>query len=109
MTGGRIKRIYDHICNEDMFFLTYGDGLSNVNINKLKDFHISHGKKANLMAAMLLVDLVFLILVKIIQINFQEPSGDLGKINGAFLFYHQISLNILKMMNQFLKASLWKI
>ena len=37
MTGGRIKRIQDHI--DDTFCLTYGDGLSDVNINNLISFH----------------------------------------------------------------------
>lgn len=43
MTGGRVKRIKDYIGNEP-FFLTYGDGVSNVNINKLLEYHQSHGK-----------------------------------------------------------------
>lgn len=43
MTGGRVKRIQKYIGNES-FMLTYGDGVSNVNINKLLDYHNSHGK-----------------------------------------------------------------
>ena len=38
MTGGRIKRIQDYVANET-FMLTYGDGVSNININELVDFH----------------------------------------------------------------------
>ena len=38
MTGGRIKRI-KHLINEDDFCMTYGDGLANINIKKLIDFH----------------------------------------------------------------------
>lgn len=49
MTGGRIKRVKDYLKNE-IFMLTYGDGLSNVDINKLIDFHISGKKKATLTA-----------------------------------------------------------
>ena len=41
MTGGRIKRIQDFIGNEP-FMLTYGDGVSNVDLNKLEEFHKSH-------------------------------------------------------------------
>lgn len=48
-TGGRIKRIQKHIGN-DPFMLTYGDGLCNVNINELIDFHQSHGKIATITA-----------------------------------------------------------
>ena len=43
MTGGRIKKAIKHINNE-RFLLTYGDGVSNVDINKLIEFHKSHGK-----------------------------------------------------------------
>ena len=43
MTGGRIARIKKYI-NEDNFFLTYGDGVSDVNLNKLLKFHNSHKK-----------------------------------------------------------------
>jgi len=48
-TGGRIKRIAKFIGNEP-FMLTYGDGVSNVNITRLLDFHNSHGKLATLTA-----------------------------------------------------------
>ena len=43
MTGGRVKRIRKYL-NEEPFFLTYGDGVSNVDINALLAFHKSHGK-----------------------------------------------------------------
>ena len=43
MTGGRITRIQNHIKDEP-FMLTYGDGLSNVDLKKLLEFHQSHGK-----------------------------------------------------------------
>lgn len=49
MTGGRIKRIQKHIGNET-FMLTYGDGVSDVNIEKLVKYHKSHGKLATLTA-----------------------------------------------------------
>lgn len=47
MTGGRIKRVLDYI-PDDNFLLTYGDGLSNIDINKLLEFHKSHGKIATI-------------------------------------------------------------
>ncbi len=43
MTGGRVKRIQEYIGKEP-FMLTYGDGVSNINITKLLQFHKSHGK-----------------------------------------------------------------
>lgn len=49
MTGGRVKRIKPYIDNEP-FFLTYGDGVSDVNIHKLLDFHKAHGKMVTMSA-----------------------------------------------------------
>ena len=43
MTGGRVKKIQEYI-NEDTFMLTYGDGLIDLNIDELVNFHNSHGK-----------------------------------------------------------------
>jgi len=43
MTGGRVKRMQNFICDEP-FLLTYGDGLADININELIQFHKEHGK-----------------------------------------------------------------
>ena len=51
MTGGRIKRIQPYIGDEP-FLMTYGDGVCDVNIRKLIDFHQSHGKLATLTAVL---------------------------------------------------------
>jgi glucose-1-phosphate cytidylyltransferase len=50
MTGGRIKRIKEYVKNEKAFFMTYGDGVSNVNLNLLKKFHFNQGSLATLTA-----------------------------------------------------------
>ena len=52
MTGGRIKRIQKYVGNET-FMMTYGDGVCDVNIADLVNFHKSHGKAATLTAVML--------------------------------------------------------
>ncbi len=52
MTGGRIKRVQPYIGNES-FLMTYGDGVCDVNIAKLVEFHKQHGKIATLTAVML--------------------------------------------------------
>ena len=51
MTGGRIKRIQPYIGNET-FMMTYGDGVCDVNITKLLEYHKSHGKIATLTAVL---------------------------------------------------------
>jgi len=50
MTGGRLKRVRDHVCDET-FCMTYGDGVSNVNISQLIEFHKTQGTLATLTAA----------------------------------------------------------
>lgn len=52
MTGGRIKRVQQYIGNET-FMMTYGDGVCDVNLKKLLEFHNTHGKIATLTAVML--------------------------------------------------------
>ena len=47
MTGGRVKRIRKYV-GDETFLLTYGDGISNININDLIDFHKKHGKIATM-------------------------------------------------------------
>lgn len=49
MTGGRIKRIEPYI-KSDTFMATYGDGLADINISKLIEFHRTHGKTATITA-----------------------------------------------------------
>ena len=52
MTGGRIKRVQKYVGNEP-FFMTYGDGVCDVDMNKLLEFHRAHGKLATLTAVKL--------------------------------------------------------
>jgi len=51
MTGGRLKRIQKYI-DGDTFMLTYGDGLADINMRKLWEFHKSHGKLATVTAVL---------------------------------------------------------
>ena len=51
MTGGRIKRIQPYV-GDETFCMTYGDGVCDVNIGKLIEFHKSHGKLATLTAVL---------------------------------------------------------
>ena len=84
MTGGRIKRIEKFIKNET-FMLTYGDGLSNVNINDLLSFHIEHGKHATLTAVQPIGRFGSIEVNNNVIESFQEkPKGDGSWINGGF-------------------------
>lgn len=85
MTGGRIKRIKKYV-EEDSFMLTYGDGLSDVNINNLINFHQKHNKYATLTSVQPLGRFGALDMNQSGKINnFQEkPMGDGSWINGGF-------------------------
>ncbi|MDC1004961.1 glucose-1-phosphate cytidylyltransferase [Opitutales bacterium] len=50
MTGGRLKRIRKYLGEEEQFCFTYGDGVSDLDVKKLIDFHRTHGKQATLTA-----------------------------------------------------------
>ncbi|OHD13525.1 MAG: glucose-1-phosphate cytidylyltransferase [Spirochaetes bacterium GWB1_36_13] len=85
MTGGRIKRIQKYIGNEP-FMLTYGDGVSDVNLKDLLDFHKKNKKKATLTAIQPAGRFGILDLNEKEEVlKFQEkPKGDGGWINGGF-------------------------
>jgi glucose-1-phosphate cytidylyltransferase len=51
LTGGRLKRVYKYLIDEEAFCFTYGDGVSDVDITSLIKFHKSHGKLATITAA----------------------------------------------------------
>ena len=52
MTGGRLKRVAPYLSGEKVFCMTYGDGVSDVNITELITFHQRHGLKATLTATL---------------------------------------------------------
>ncbi|NEP77374.1 MAG: glucose-1-phosphate cytidylyltransferase [Okeania sp. SIO3B3] len=84
MTGGRIKRVGPYLGDED-FCLTYGDGVSDVNIAKLIEFHKKHGKLATLTAIQPPGRFGSLAMEEDAIIDFVEkPKGDGGWINGGF-------------------------
>ncbi len=86
MTGGRIKAIQDYIGNET-FFMTYGDGVSDVDIRALLKFHQSHGKIATLTAVQPNVRFGMLDITERNEITaFREKEiEDAGWINGGFM------------------------
>ena len=85
MTGGRLKRVSDYIKNEDAFCLTYGDGVSNVDIRASIDFHRNHGKLATVTAVVPPGRYGALKRNGDEVTGFMEkPRGDGGVINGGF-------------------------
>ena len=96
MTGGRLKRIEKYL-DDDIFFMTYGDGVADVNLNDLLAFHLKHNK------------LVTLTAVKpegrfgLIRIDgggsvtdmVEKPPGDGGWINGGFFVINKGALKLI--------------
>ncbi len=86
MTGGRLKRVQEHIGNETFCF-TYGDGVSDVNITKLIEFHRSEGVAATLTAVQPPGRFGAISLAKeqtkITQF-YEKPEGDGAWINGGY-------------------------
>jgi len=84
-TAGRIKKIKQYLNNET-FMLTYGDGVSNINLNELLEFHKAHGKIATLTSIQIPGRFGNLDISKEGNVNqFQEkPEGDGMWINGGF-------------------------
>jgi glucose-1-phosphate cytidylyltransferase len=84
LTGGRLKRVQDHVGNE-AFCFTYGDGLTDLDIGAVLKFHRSHGKKATLTAIQPPGRYGSLNLDGAAVRSFQEkPAGDGAWINGGF-------------------------
>ena len=84
MTGGRVKRMKEFIGNETCL-LTYGDGLSNINLNSLIDFHRKHGKLVTVSAVRPPARFGAIKLDGDRVIKFKEKSTmDEGWINGGF-------------------------
>lgn len=83
-TAGRILRVKDYL--DDQFCLTYGDGLSNINIKKLISFHNNHKKYATITAVQPIGRFGVLNINKnnTVQNFLEKPRGDGQWVNGGF-------------------------
>jgi len=85
MTGGRLKRVAEHVAGESAFCLTYGDGVADVDITRLTQFHRAHGKLATVTAVQPPGRYGALEMQGACVRGFTEkPRGDGGWINGGF-------------------------
>ena len=85
MTGGRVKRAFEFLNTDKDVCLTYGDGLSDINIFELLKFHKEHGKLATLTATYAPGRFGALVLDNDTISSFEEkPRGDGALINGGF-------------------------
>ena len=97
MTGGRLKRVQEYVKDEEAFCFTYGDGVSDINIQALIDFHRQQGVKATLTAVYPPGRFGALDISGHKVTTFQEkPKGDGGMINGGFFVLSPSVLGLLK-------------
>lgn len=96
MTGGRIKRIQKYVGNEP-FFMTYGDGVCDVEIDKLIEFHKSHGKLATLTAVKMAQDKGVLEIEEGTVKSFREKNAaDGAPINAGYMVLEPQVFDFLK-------------
>jgi glucose-1-phosphate cytidylyltransferase len=97
MTGGRLKKIKDHLIDEKYFFMTYGDGLSDINFSESLNFHIQHGKLATVTAVQPPGRYGVLNIEGSQVINFLEkPINKDGLINGGFFILSPKCLDLIE-------------
>ena len=96
MTGGRVKRMKQSIGNEP-FLLTYGDGVANINVNKLIEFHKSHNKMVTVTAVHPVARFGELSLDGDQVTSFKEkPQTTQGWINGGFFVIQPEFFNLIE-------------
>ena len=103
LTGGRVKRLEKYL-NKEKFLLTYGDGLSNININDLISFHNSHKKIVTMSAvrpparfgALMLRDDKIIKFKEKVQLNDNWINGGFFVINPNFFQYLKDDQTILE-------------
>ena len=84
-TGGRLRRVKEYLDQDESFCFTYGDGLTDVNLNKVVNFHNKHGKSATLLATVPPARFGAIEFDGHQITCFQEkPIGEGGYINGGF-------------------------
>lgn len=97
MTGGRLKRIKEHVGDDD-FCMTYGDGLSDINIKQQIEFHFAHKKRATLAGVYPPGRFGALNVTSENTItSFEEkPKGDGALINGGFFILSPKTLDLIE-------------
>ena len=96
-TGGRLLRLKNYLKDEKTFMLTYGDGVSNINIKKVLQFHNNHGKIATITAVRPPVRFGELKINKNKVKSFKEkPQVGQGWINGGFFIFNNEILDFIK-------------
>ena len=104
LTGGRILRLKKYFKEGEDFMVTYGDGVSNLNIKKLLKFHLKHKKIATLTAVRPQLRFGELVMKKNSVKKFREkPQSDTGWVNGGFFIFKYKIFKYIKNDNSMLE------
>ncbi len=97
MTGGRIKRVREYLDPAEPFCMTYGDGLSNIDIGAEIAFHRKHGLKATVACVRPPARFGSLVLEGTKITAFEEkPQAESGLINGGFFVLNPSAIDLIK-------------
>lgn len=97
MTGGRLKRIKNYLEGDENFLMTYGDGVSNVNIKETINFHKKHKKLATMTVAYPPARFGSTKIINNEVVSFDEkPVGEGGMINAGFFVLSKKTLDLIK-------------
>jgi len=97
MTGGRLLRVAEYVRKDEMFCLTYGDGVGDVNITAAIEFHQNHGKAATLTATYPTGRFGAIVVENHAVKQFMEkPKGDGAMVNGGFFVLSPRVLDYIK-------------
>jgi glucose-1-phosphate cytidylyltransferase len=97
LTGGRLLRLKSQLADSGTFMLTYGDGVSNVNIKELLAFHKSHGKLATVTSVRPPARFGGMLIDDGRVLDFKEkPQSGEGWINGGFFIFEPGIFNYLE-------------
>lgn len=96
LTGGRLKRVANHLKDEKAFCFTYGDGVADINIKEQIKYHFEHGKLATVTSVLPpgrygALDLDG----KKVKGFIEKPQGDGGWINGGFFILSPECINLI--------------
>ena len=106
MTGGRLKKISHLLKENEPFFMTYGDGLADININKLLKFHKESNKLVTMTAVYPPPRFGSLEIQNGIVTKFSEKNlGVVGRINGGFFVCEKASLKFITNLNDAWESS----
>ena len=109
MTGGRLLRLKNYFNKNENFLLTYGDGLTNQNLNDLIKFHLKHKKIATLTSVLQPARFGVLRLKNNNVTSFKEkPQLKNNWINGGYFIFNYKIFNFIKNNNEMLERAPFK-